>query len=112
MVESFPEYADWANSIIARFVDLYEPFSNYIYYDPKQKGSASLKASMPSLTGVGYEGLEISDGGMAMRAYSKITFGKVIEKEKEEIRKNMLKYCGQDTEGMIWMIDKLREIVK
>lgn len=112
MAEAFPDYHNWADSIIARFVDLYEPFSKFVYYDPEQKGSASLKATMPSLTGKGYEDLEISDGGQTMRAYSKITFGEVTPEEKEEIRKNMLKYCGQDTEGMIWMIDKLKEIVK
>lgn len=98
--------------MLVRFVDLYEPFSKFFYYNPKQKGSASLKVTMPSLTGTGYKDLEISDGGMTMRAYSKITFGKVSEEEKKEVRKNMLIYCGQDTEGMIWMVEKLKEMMK
>jgi hypothetical protein len=111
LAEAFPEFKDWVDSILLRFVDLYEPFSKFLYYDPKQKGSVSLKATMPSLTGVGYKDLEISNGGMTMRAYSNITFGKVTKDEKIKIRKHMLKYCGQDTEGMIWMTDGLKKIV-
>lgn len=112
MYEAFPEYKEWAEQVLSRFVDLYEPFSKFYYYNPEQKGSASLKATMPSLTGTGYKNLEISDGGMAMRAYDKITFKEVKPEEEKTIRKNMLKYCGQDTEGMIWIVDELKEIVE
>lgn len=108
MSSSFPEYKPWIDSVLVRFVDLYEPFSKFFYYDVTQKGSASLKVVMPSLTGVEYKDLAISDGGMAMRAYKEITFGK----DDEKIREDMLKYCGQDTEGMKWMIDKMKEIVE
>ncbi len=108
LAEAYPKYKEWVDSILERFVDLYEPFSKFFYYDAKQKGSAGLKATMPSLTGKGYEDLEIGDGGAAMRAYEKITFKEINKGEKAKIRKNMLKYCGQDTEGMIWMIDKLK----
>ncbi len=112
LAESFPAYSDWANSIIARFTDLYEPFSKFYYYNPSQKGSASLKYTMPAITGKGYEDLAIGNGFATMMAYDKITFKEVSEEEKKKIREDMLEYCGQDTEGMIWMIDKLKEITK
>jgi len=32
-------------------------------------------------------------------------------KNMDEIRKNLLKYCGLDTEGMIWIIDELKKII-
>lgn len=110
MAEAFPQYKEWADSVIARFVDLRDVFSKFWYYNPKQKGQAGLKAAMPSLTGVGYDNLEIGDGQAAMRAYDKVTFKEVSEEEKKKIRKDMLIYCGQDTEGMIGMIDELKKL--
>jgi hypothetical protein len=32
-------------------------------------------------------------------------------KNIDEIRNNLLKYCGLDTEGMIWIIEELNKIV-
>jgi len=32
-------------------------------------------------------------------------------KNIDEIRNNLLKYCGLDTEGMIWIIEELNRIV-
>ena len=112
LAECFPEYNDWVDSILIRFVDLYEPFSKFFYYNPTQKGSASLKYTMPALTGTGYENLEIGNGFATMIAYDKITFKEVSEEEKKKIRKDMLIYCGQDTEGMVWMVNKLKELTK
>jgi len=30
---------------------------------------------------------------------------------KWEIRKNLLKYCCLDTEGMVWIVNQLKEMV-
>jgi len=112
MANAFPEYEWWIESLIQRFVDLYEPFSSFNYYNPTQNGSASLKRVLPALTGRGYDKLPIGEGGAASREYLRITYTKVSKEEKEKVRKDLLRYCGQDTEGMIWIIDKLKEIVK
>jgi len=32
------------------------------------------------------------------------------EVERNKVREDLEKYCGLDTEGMIWIVDKLREI--
>ena len=112
LAEAFPQYRTFIEGLLSRFVDLYDVFANLYYYDPVQKGSASLKYTMPALTGKGYDDLEISDGMAAMREYRRITFSSGITvAEKERVRKELLKYCCQDTEGMIWMVDELRVIV-
>ena len=65
LAELFPEFKKWNESVQKRFVDLIIPFRNFYYYNPLQKGSASLKKTMPALTGKGYDGLDIADGETA-----------------------------------------------
>jgi len=48
---------------------LHDLFKDLSYYDPDQNGSTSLKAALLSLTGMGYDDLEVNDGSAAMREY-------------------------------------------
>ncbi|MFA5015141.1 MAG: DUF2779 domain-containing protein, partial [Actinomycetota bacterium] len=48
LAEAFPEYREWADSIINRIIDLYKPFGNFHYYNSSQKGSASVKSVLPA----------------------------------------------------------------
>ena len=69
-----------------------------------------MKAVLPALTGKGYEGLAIQEGGMASREFLRVTFGDVPEAERQQVRKHLEEYCGQDTEGMIWIVEALRKL--
>ncbi len=111
MVTTFPEYSDLIDKMCNRLVDLLEPFSKFYYYHPDQKGSASLKAVLPAITGRGYEDLKINDGQMASVHFLSAMFGDLPEEDKVQVMKNLEEYCGRDTEGMIWVVDKLRELV-
>ena len=106
----FKEYAKWYQSIESRFVDLLAPFKSFYYYHPDQCGSASIKAVLPALTGKSYEDLEIAKGGTASLEYLRVTYGDVDEKERQKVRNQLEKYCAQDTEGMILMVDELVKI--
>ena len=106
----FTEYAKWYQSIEPRFVDLLVPFKSFYYYHPDQRGSASIKAVLPALTGKSYEGLEIAEGGTASLEYLRVTFGEVDEKERQKVRGQLETYCALDTEGMIWIVGRLREL--
>jgi hypothetical protein len=109
--EIFTEYQKWNTGIQERIVDLLDPFRAFHYYHPSQMGSASIKAVLPALTGKGYDGMEISDGGTASSEYLRVTFGEeVSEEESRRVRKNLEEYCGLDTEGMVWIVDKLRKM--
>lgn len=106
--EVLPEYASWVTELKGRIVDLLNPFKAFNFYHPDQCGSASMKQVLPALTGKDYSGLEIQEGGAASREFLRITFGDVSESERKRVRRALEKYCGQDTEGMIWILDALR----
>ncbi len=108
----FLEYGTWFESIRSRLVDLLIPFREFHYYHPDQAGSASLKAVLPALTGMSYEGLEIADGQTASRRFCDLAFGNLKDAEKEAIRKALEVYCHQDTEGMIEIITALKRICR
>jgi hypothetical protein len=109
---AFPEYSTWIEDIRKRLVDLLAPFQNFHYYHPQQNGSASIKNVLPVLTGQGYKGMAIADGEAASRTYLDITWGEVTAEERERVRSDLEKYCGLDTEGMIWIVEKLKQIAK
>ena len=84
----------------------------HAYYHPDQEGSASMKAVLPALTGRGYEGLAIQEGATASLEFLRVTFGQVSEVERQQVRRQLEEYCGQDTEGMIWIVDALRALLQ
>ncbi len=110
LVEAFPEYTDWLKGILARMVDLLYPFTNFHYYSASQKDTASLKKVLPAVTGKSYDEMGIGAGMDASIAYGRILYGNATEEETAKIRADLLKYCKLDTEGMIWIIAKLRQI--
>ena len=110
LAKAFPEYNDWIEQVCSRLVDLLVPFRNFDYYHPAQKGSASLKAVLPAITGRGYEDLDIADGQLASITFLAATCGDMSEAERAQVMDNLKKYCGRDTEGMIWIVEKLSEL--
>lgn len=124
-----PKEKKWIEGIIKRLVDLLIPFRNFDYYNPKQKGSASIKAVLPALIPKlpkgfkNYEEMEIGKGEVASMAFLKIALGecpeedfkkfcKVSKEEQEKTRQMLEEYCELDTLGMVWMIKELRSIVE
>jgi hypothetical protein len=55
--------------------------------------------------------MPIADGDTASREYLRVTFGKVDDNERTDIRRQLERYCGTDTRAMVEIIGKLREIV-
>ncbi len=108
LAEDFPANKKWLFQAMDRTVDLAEPFRLFHYYDKSQKGSYSIKKVLPAITGKSYNELEINNGGDASTLYF---YSHIIKKldNKEEIRANLIKYCGLDTEGMAWIINKLKK---
>ena len=109
--EAFPAYREWNQKIQARIVDLLNPFKAFYYYNYKQEGSASIKSVFPALTGKGYDGMEIADGGTASNEYLRVTYGEgVTEKERKTVRKYLEEYCELDTMAMVKIVEKLIKI--
>lgn len=107
-----PEFMRWLKKLKPRIVDLLIPFRGFRYYHPLQNGTASMKAVLPALTGKGYGDLEIQEGGSASREFLRVTFGQVPAKERSQVRKNLLAYCCQDTEGMVSIVEALQQLGK
>ena len=110
LAEACPKHAGWIDRVEARIIDLLEPFQAFDYYHPEQHGSASIKAVLPVLTGHSYADLEIQEGGQASLEYLRVHFGDVPEAERRKVREQLERYCGQDTEGMVWIVDELQKL--
>ncbi len=112
LAEAFPEYGGWVEDVVSRMADLIIPFRNFHYYHPEQGGSASLKHVLPSLTGISYASLNIGEGQTASLKFMAAAFGGMAEAERAKIFADLLEYCGQDTLGMVRIVERLREIIE
>ena len=104
----YKEFKLWYEKLEPRFVDLLVPFRAFHYYHPAQQGSASIKSVLPALTGRGYEGMEIADGGTASQEFLRVAFGTVPARERQTVRKHLEEYCALDTMGMIRIVESLK----
>ena len=105
LAKEVPEYKDQLHALSARIRDLHKTISKH-YYHPGFHGSFSLKSVLPALIpGMHYQNLEIQEGQMAGLAYLRMIDPSTPNEAKEEIKKNLLAYCGYDTLAML----KIRE---
>jgi hypothetical protein len=110
LADWFPEHRGKLEIIIDNLRDLAAPFRARDVYRWKMKGSYSQKMVLPALIpGMGYQGMEISDGGMAMEGYFQMCEGDDPE-EMERVRQSLLEYCRMDTLGMVRLYEKLGEL--
>lgn len=111
LAKQFPSFQEWSEGVLSRVVDLIVPFRNLSYYNPSQRGGASIKKVLPAITGKGYDDLGINNGGTASAEYFRVTFSEVTPEDKAKVRANLEEYCSLDTEGMVWIVDELRKLI-
>ncbi|MBT7567826.1 DUF2779 domain-containing protein [archaeon] len=88
---AFPEFREWYDeNILPRVKDLLDVFRDFAYYDPKQKGSASIKAVLPVLSDLKYSDLEISEGMFASLEYERVTYDPSVSEETRAKRINFI----------------------
>ncbi len=110
--QAYPQYSDWFGDIEPRVVDLLVPFKNFNIYHPEQGRTASLKAVLPAFTGIDWGDEGDVSGETAGTWFYKITFEETTDEKRLEIRNQLEEYCNKDTEGLIHLLNKLREMVK
>jgi predicted RecB family nuclease len=111
LARDFPQYSHKIKKVTARLKDLMKPFQNRHYYNPRMKGSYSLKNILPALVPeLSYEGMDVSNGFEAMRTYSSMRTMTDM-KSINGIREDLLEYCKLDTLGMVRIVERLREII-
>jgi len=108
--ETYHDYKEWADNVSGRMKDLLDIFKSFAYYHPNQQGSASIKNVLPVLAEKNYKGMEISNGEDASLAFLEMTYGNVSEEQRKRIRDNLERYCCLDTEGMLLIVEKIKEL--
>jgi len=108
----FPDLLEKLSEIIERIVDL-ELIVRKNYYDVNFHGRSSIKKILPVLVPeMDYSSLEIRDGGNASAAFAFMARGQYDGKKIEETKKNLLRYCAQDTLAMVRIHQFLINTVK
>lgn len=100
--EHLPEYADFMASVNDRIYDLMMIVKKGYYVDSRFGGSASIKKVLPVVCPeLSYADLAIHEGGTASASWATLTNSDIPESEREQLRKDMLAYCGLDTYAMV-----------
>jgi hypothetical protein len=88
--------------IVERMVDLL-PIAQKHYYHPDMQGSWSIKAVLPTVVpDLAHDNLEgVQDGSMAQTAFLEAIQPETSRSRRDEIRSELLDYCGLDTYSMV-----------
>jgi hypothetical protein len=101
----FPDLAAPLQAIVGRLVDLH-PVVRANYYHPNMLGSWSIKAVLPTIApDMDYAALEgIREGTEASAAYLEAIHPQTRSERRDELRRNLLRYCRHDTEAMVRLV--------
>ncbi|NLC48246.1 MAG: DUF2779 domain-containing protein [Tenericutes bacterium] len=126
LAELFPEYKKHLLKIVENSTDLLyliknnEKLYNELgfdkerskkinYYHKYLSGSYSIKKTLPVLSNLSYDLLEVKNGTEALVTYLKYeTFS---QSDLERMKKSLVSYCKQDTWAMVVILDALRKLV-
>ena len=109
--KAFPDQHSPIQDVLNRnWVDLLNVVREH-YYHPQFHGSYSIKAVLLALVpGFDYKDLGIQGGEVASLAFVETVDPRTAPNRRRELRDNLLKYCGRDTEAMVRIVDVLKEI--
>jgi predicted RecB family nuclease len=103
----FPKLSSKLLKLIERLFDLLQVIQNG-YYHAGFGGSFSIKVVLPVLVPeLRYDNLAIGDGNTAVARFARAAMGKLSAEEMEQMRKDLLDYCHQDTLAMVRLHESL-----
>ncbi|MFA7455396.1 MAG: DUF2779 domain-containing protein [Desulfobulbaceae bacterium] len=112
LADLFPRHGAGIRSVIERLIDLMTVFRDRSCYLRAMNGSYSIKKVLPALCPeMGYDALSIGDGDMAMNAFAALR-GMTDPGEIEQVRADLLAYCGQDTLAMVEIVGRLEQMAR
>jgi len=113
LARAVPEQAEALAHIEARLVDALPLVRDHVYH-PAFGGSFSLKSVLPALVpGLGYEGLQIPNGGVASVKLRRLLFDDdVSPAERDQTREALRQYCAVDTLGVVRLLERLKELAR
>lgn len=110
--EHLPEFVDFMASINDRMYDLMMIVKKGYYVDSRFGGSASIKKVLPVMCPeLSYNDLAIHEGVTASTSWETLTDPAISPEAKEQLKKDMLAYCGLDTYAMIAIYRKFLDAI-
>lgn len=112
LVEVLPNLKAELVALSRRIRDLLPIVRDHVY-DPDFEGSFSIKKVLPALVPkLGYDDLEIQDGGSASAALETLLLGAdaLTAAQRRSVRRDLLRYCERDTLGMVRLFERLSEL--
>lgn len=104
----FPDLGPRLHAAIGRIIDLL-PIARAHYYHPEMHGSWSIKAVLPTIAPeLGYEDLEVGDGGMAQDAFRAMIHPDTSAERRAALRRALLEYCERDTVALVRLVRVFR----
>lgn len=96
-----PLLAPALGAVVDRLVDLL-PITKAAYYHPDMLGSWSIKKVLPTIdSSLGYDGLEVQDGGAAQLVFLELRDPATTAERREELAAALRTYCQRDTYAMV-----------
>lgn len=87
-------------------VDLLMPFWERGLYRPCQRGSASIKQTLPAFVpAMSYANMGIHNGTEASEQFMDFMTGRQTAEQTATMIQNLHDYCGQDTMAMVKLLD-------
>jgi hypothetical protein len=114
MADALPAMAGPLRRIADRLVDLLPVIRNHVY-QPDFGGSFSLKSVLPAMVPeLRYDTLAIGDGETASLELERLLFqeAELTPEAKAQLRSDLLRYCGQDTWGLVKLLERLRHLAR
>jgi len=100
----------WAAEIPEPTIGVLVPFRSFTYHRPGQRGSASIKFVLPTLTSTVYSDLAIQDGQAAARAFAAAELAEPQPIGRDKIRSDLSACCRLDTQAMADLVEALAHI--
>jgi hypothetical protein len=114
MAVALPAQADRLRRLADRLVDLLPVVRNHVYH-PEFGGSFGLKSVVSALVPeLRYDTLAIADGATASLELERLLFPEsgLTPEAQRELRENLLRYCRQDTWGLVKLLERLRQLAR
>ncbi|RED48805.1 DUF2779 domain-containing protein [Seonamhaeicola aphaedonensis] len=110
MASLFPEHKSYLEYINSHMFDLEKLFYT-AYVDYRFLGRTSIKNVLPVLEPeLSYKNLEIQNGTMALDTWGRLMLEPESFEDTETVKKDLLAYCELDTEAMVRIYQKLKNL--
>jgi predicted RecB family nuclease len=112
LAEALPALAVPLHDIAERLVDLLPVVRNHVYH-PDFGGSFGLKSVLPAMVPeLSYDDLAINEGSAASQELERLLFeeAELTPETKAQLRSDLLRYCHQDTWGLVRLLRRFREL--